>query len=169
MSPPPSCSLICQDCVHCTKSSFAFCRGQEKCGDCRHACLKLLIYAAWVLVLSEVLWQQHRSSGGSGHLKNSVPLEYRSVNERGIVFFRGPGVRIQLGNSGQRIIHTHPSLSLFLFSTPFQYDWTFSDPAVVMDSPRRGECLPLLDLNICPGPEAGRGWQAIPSRHKGSP
>lgn len=111
VSPPPSCSLICQDCVHCTKSSFAFCRGQEKCGDCRHACLKLLIYAAWVLVRSEVLWQQHRSSGGSGHLKNSVPLEYRSVNERGIVFFRGPGVRIQLCNSGQRIIHTHKSLS----------------------------------------------------------
>lgn len=110
-APSPFCSLICQDCVHRTKSSFAFCRGQEKCGDRRHTCLKLLIYAAWVLVLSEVLWQQYRSTGGSGHLKNSVSLEYRSVTERGIVFFRGPGVRIQLGNSGQRIIHTHKSLS----------------------------------------------------------
>lgn len=52
---------------------------------------------------------------------------------------------------------------LFLSLTPIQYGWAFSSPAVVMDSPRWGECLPLLDLNICPGPQAGRGWWAIPS------
>ena len=101
MSPPSCCSLICQDSVPCLKSSLAFCRGHEQCGDCRRTFLKQLIDAALVLVLSEVLWQQHRF----------VQVEYLSVTKQGVVFFRGLGVRIQLCNSGQRIIHTHKSLS----------------------------------------------------------
>lgn len=66
-----------------------------------------------------------------------------------------------------------PLVPHFGWQTSFSLPFLFSPPplqcsAVVMDSPVWGECLPLLDLNICPGPEAGRGWQAIPSWHKGS-